>query len=142
MLEHSDAPSEAAAPQSQITFFYYADLREPARFYSEIMGFELVDDQGFARIYRVAKAAFVGLVTGEQGFRRPQPYNAVLLTVLVSDPDAWYVYLKGKGVKFLTELLEKPAIQVRCFYVEDPGGYPIEIQQFLRPDLAVIFHAP
>ena len=127
--------------QSQITFFYYRDLEAAARFYAQTLRFELVEDQQWAKIYRVAGRAFVGIVAGDKGFRRPQDYNAVLLTVLVNDVDAWYGYLQEQGVKFLTEIQDKPEIQVRCFFIEDPGGYAVEIQQFLRPDLVKVFHS-
>ena len=131
---------EPIAAQSQITFFYYHDLENAARFYEQTMRFELVEDQKWAKIYRVSGRAFLGIVAGDKGFRRPQDYNAVLLTVLVDDVEAWYDYLKEKGVKFLTGLQDKPDIQVRCFFLEDPGGYAIEIQEFLKPHLREIFH--
>jgi len=51
----------------------------------------------------------------------------------------WYDYLKHKGVKMLTELREVKDIQVRGFFLEDPGGYAIEVQQFLNPKVAQIF---
>jgi predicted enzyme related to lactoylglutathione lyase len=134
------APKPIVA-QSQITFFYYRDLESAARFYEQTMRFELVEDQQWAKIYRVAGTAFMGIVAGDKGFRRPQEYNAVLLTILVNDVYSWYAYLQELGVKFLTEVQDKPDIQVRCFFIEDPGGYAIEIQQFLRPDLVKIFHS-
>ena len=133
--------SKPITAQSQITFFYYHDLANAAHFYEQVMQFALVEDQKWAKIYRVAGTAFVGIVAGDKGFRRPQAYNAVLLTVLVNDVGAWYGYLQAQGVKLLTEIQDKPDIQVRCFFLEDPGGYAIEIQEFLRPDLAKIFHA-
>ena len=128
------------AAQSQITFFYYHDLESAARFYEQTMRFELVEDQQWAKIFRVAGRAFVGIVAGDKGFRRPQDYNAVLLTVLVNDVDAWHDHLKEQGVKFLTDIQDKPEIQVRCFFIEDPGGYAVEIQEFLKPHLREIFH--
>ncbi len=130
-----------ARTQSLITFLYYHDLEAAARFYEQVMGLELVEDQRWAKIFRVNGAAFIGVVAGDKGFRRPQEVNAVCLTFAVDDVDAWYTYLKGQGVKFLTELQDKPDIQVRCFFIEDPGGYALEIQRFLKPGLANIFHA-
>jgi predicted enzyme related to lactoylglutathione lyase len=132
--------TKSIAAQSQITFLYYRDLESAARFYEQTLQFELVEDQQWAKIYRVAGRAFVGIVAGNKGFRRPQDYSAVLLTVLVSDVDAWYDHLQEQGVKFLTEIQDKPEIQVRCFFVEDPGGYAVEIQEFLKPHLREIFH--
>ena len=93
---------------SQITFFYYKDLTEPAKFYEEIMGFELEIDQGWA------KTALLTLVTST-----------------VEEVDEWYEKLKKKGVKLLTEPTTHEAIQVRGFFFEDPAGYKIEIQYFL-----------
>lgn len=126
--------------QSQITFFYYADMSAAVEFYGEVLGLELVEDQEWAKIYRVQGTAFLGVVAGEKGFHQPQAMNAVLVTLLVDDVPAWYAYLQSKGVKMLTELMTKEDIQIQCFFAEDPGGYSIEFQRFLRPDLAEIFH--
>lgn len=126
--------------QSQITFFYYADVQAASEFYGEILGLELVEDQQWAKIYRVNGTAFLGIVAGEKGFHQAQEKNAVLVTFLVDDVPEWYEYLQTKGVKFSTELMTKDDIQVQCFFAEDPGGYSLEFQRFLRPELAEIFH--
>ena len=126
--------------QSQITFLYYRDLEPISRFYKEIMGFELVEDQGWAKIYRVSGNAFLGIVDEERGFHKAQEKSAVLITLAVADVFWWYDYLKGKGIKLLTDIRESEEIQVRCFFAEDPGGYAIEIEEFLKPEAAWIFH--
>ena len=134
--------SDLAGIQSQITFLYYDDLWKAEEFYGQVMGFELVEDQRWAKIYRVSGSGFVGIVAGEKGFRRPQPYNAVLLTLVASDVDVWYEHLQKAGIKLLTTVQDKEDIQIRCFFFEDPGGYALEVQQFLRPDLVEVFHSP
>ena len=126
--------------QSQITFLYYHDLQAAASFYGDVLRLELVDDQAWARIYRIASHAFLGIVAGEKGFHRPQDKNAVLVTLVVDDVPGWYEYLKSRGVKLLGESQYRAEIQIRCFFLEDPGGYTLEIQQFLRPDLVTVFH--
>jgi lactoylglutathione lyase len=126
--------------QSQITFLYYRDLEPVEKFYQEIMGLELVEDQGWAKIYRVSGQAFLGIVDEKRGFHKAQEKSAVLVTLAVADVSWWYDYLKLKGVKMLTEVRESEEIQVRCFFLEDPGGYAIEIEQFLKPEAARIFH--
>jgi len=126
--------------QSQITFLYYRDLQPVCKFYEEIMGFELIEDQGWAKIYRVNGNAYLGIVDEERGFHKAQEKSAVLITLVVDDVFWWYDYLKRKGVKILTELREVEDIQIRGFFLEDPGRYAIEVQQFLRPDVARIFH--
>ena len=125
---------------SQITFLYYDDLQAASEFYGDVMGFRLVEDQKWAKIYRAGDGVYVGIVAGKKGFHQAQEKNAVLLTFLVNDVAAWYEYLQSQGVRIVTDLQEKEDIQVRCFFLEDPGGYSIEIQRFLNPELAEIFH--
>jgi catechol 2,3-dioxygenase-like lactoylglutathione lyase family enzyme len=127
--------------QSQITFLYYRDLEPAASFYGDIMGFELVEDQQWAKIYRVSGNAFLGIVAGEKGFHQAQGQNAVLVTLVVDDVQGWYDYLENQGVKMLTELQHREEIQIECFFFEDPGGYTLEIQKFLKPELAQVFHS-
>ncbi len=125
--------------QGQITFLYYREIEPAAVFYSEVMGFELIEDQGWAKIYRVGGNAYLGIVAGDKGFHTPQERNAVLVTLVVSDIEGWYERLKSRGVKLLTELQHREEIQIRCFFLEDPGGYNLEVQQFLKPHLAELF---
>ena len=68
-----------------ITFFYYEDILPIARFYEETLGFELVLDQGLARIYRVAPNSYFGIVDGNRGHLRHQPQSAALFTVVAED---------------------------------------------------------
>jgi catechol 2,3-dioxygenase-like lactoylglutathione lyase family enzyme len=130
----------SASVQSQITFLYYHDLQAAASFYGDVMGFELIEDQQWAKIYCVRKNAFLGIVAGEKGFHQPQERNAVLVTLVVDDVPGWYAYLKSRGVRMLSQVQHREEIQIRCFFFKDPGGYTLEIQQFLKPHLAGIFH--
>lgn len=125
--------------QGQITFLYYREIEPAAVFYGEVMGFELIEDQGWAKIYRVCGNAYLGVVAGDKGFHTSQERNAVLVTLVVSDIEGWYKRLKSRGVKLLTELQHREEIQIRCFFLEDPGGYSLEVQQFLKPHLAELF---
>ena len=122
-----------------ITFFYHKDIEPAVRFYGEIMGFQLVSDQGWAKIFRIAGNSYMGVVAGEKGFHRLQEKNAVLLTVVVDNVQEWYERLRETEAILLTELQDKPDIQVRCFFLQDPAGYAIEIQQFLDPRTAQEF---
>jgi predicted enzyme related to lactoylglutathione lyase len=126
--------------QSQITFLYYQDIEQAASFFQQVLGLEPVEDQQWAKIYRLSGNAFLGAVSGEQGFHQVQDQSAVLITLVVDDVRWWYEHLKSHGVKLLSELQHREEIQIRCFFFEDPGGYSYEIQQFLKPDLINIFH--
>jgi lactoylglutathione lyase len=113
-----------------ITFLYYEDLEGAVRFYEDVMGFEKIVDQGWAKIYRVAGEAHVGLVDGSRGYHRPSPSKPVMITVVVDNVDAWYRYLRVMGVETLTEPRDHEELGVRAFLLEDPEGYVIEIQKF------------
>lgn len=126
--------------QSQITFLYYKELEPIARFYEEIMGFELVEDQQWAKIYRVGGDAYLGIVSSERGYHRAREKSAVLVTLVVDDVDSWHKHLQVCGIRPLTEVQDREDIQIRCFFFDDPGGYTLEIQQFLKPELRGIFH--
>jgi predicted enzyme related to lactoylglutathione lyase len=131
---------EATRPDGQITFLYYSDLKAAAEFYGDLMELELVEDQEWAKIYRVSVSGYLGIVAGEKGFCKPQERSAVLVTLLTREVDAWFDRLQSKGARLLTGIQEKKDIGVRCFFLEDPGGYALEIQQFLLPRQAGIFH--
>ena len=113
-----------------ITFFYYEDLDEAGRFYSEVMGFELVTDQGWAKIFRVTGGAHVGVVDGERGYHKASHTKPVMLTVVVPDVDAWYDHLRRHGARILSEPHDNEELGLRMFLLEDPEGYVIEIQRF------------
>ena len=113
-----------------ITFFYYENLDGAVAFYRDVMGFELVTDQQWAKIFRVAGQAFVGCVDGARGYRRPSESKPVLLTVVVDDPDAWYAHFQGCGVPTVGAPRDDEDLGVRIFFLEDPEGYAIEIQKF------------
>jgi len=126
---------------SSIVWFYYDGLTAAARFYGEILGLELVLDQGWAQIYRVSGGAFVGLVDGSsgKGHCRHTEESAVLLTLVVDDVEAWYSYLESEGVLVEGEINTIPTIDVQGFFLRDPGNYAIEIQKFTNPDTASDF---
>ncbi len=125
---------------SQITFFYYRDFERARDFYERIMGFELADDQGTCRIYRVRGTAFLGIVDERYGHcSAPRNESNVLLTLVTNDVKGWWDHLHKEKVKITSELLSKPEIQIEAFFFEDPEGYALEVQSFLNPGLRKVF---
>ena len=125
---------------SQITFLYYHNLAAAQQFYEEILGLEKVEDQGWAKIYRVSGTAFVGLVDEAHGSLKAQPENAVMLTLVVDDVPGWYAYLCENKVKIRQEYGRSETIQIEYFFAEDPGGYVLEFERFLKPELTAVFN--
>ena len=120
-----------------ITFFYYPDIMQVAPFYENVLGFELVLDQGMARIYRIAGRCYFGIVDGNRGHLKHQPKSAALVTVVAQDVEGWHARVKSHGVANLSEILH--GTYCDHFFFEDPAGYAIEIQRFRNPDVAKRF---
>jgi catechol 2,3-dioxygenase-like lactoylglutathione lyase family enzyme len=120
-----------------ITFFYYEDLARAAAFYEGVLGFELVLDQGMARIYRIAGRSYFGIVDGTRGHLRHQPKSAVLLTIVAEDVPGWHARMAAAGVAALTPI--QRGTYCEHFFFEDPAGYAIEVQRFHDPKVAALF---
>jgi predicted enzyme related to lactoylglutathione lyase len=119
-----------SAVDGLITFLYYDDLDKAEEFYRGIMGFELIVDQGWAKILKVTGKAHVGLVDGNTGYHRASPTKPVMITVVVQDVDRWYEHMRKLGIETLTEPRDNEELGLRMFLLEDPEGYIIEIQKF------------
>lgn len=121
------------AVDQQITFLYVNDLAATAHFYESVLGLKLALDQGDCRIYQTTGDAFVGFC------RRKRPagrFDAIILTLVVSDVDAWYEELQARGVAFESEPTLNPTYSIYHVFLRDPNGYLIEIQRFSDPDWA------
>lgn len=124
-----------------ITFFYYRDLSEPIEFYEDILRLEPTLSKTWAKIYYVNTNAFLGIVDEEKGFHSAGKTNAVLLTFIVNDIESWYNRLEGRA-KIVKDLKKNRELKIQSFFIEDPGGYILEIQKFLDPNEAKLFHNP
>ena len=114
--------------------FYYEDLAEADRFYGKILGFEKTLNDDWVKFYKTSANGTVGLVAKSDGaWHQPQDKNAVMLSIVTSEVDAWYEMLRQKsGVRFLKEIGDGGPI--RSFLMEDPGGYTVEFFEWLPTD--------
>jgi catechol 2,3-dioxygenase-like lactoylglutathione lyase family enzyme len=113
------------------TVLYYADQDRAERFYSEVLGFRLIDrEPGRSLFYRAGDSVFLlfdaGL-TGEGG-RLPAhgAQGSVHTCFLVPAPeyDRWKEHLTERGVEILQEVRWKRGL---TFYFHDPDGNLLEI---------------
>jgi hypothetical protein len=58
----------------------------------------------------------------------------------VDDVPGWYQYLCEKGVEIRQEYGRSESIQIEYFFAEDPGGYVLEFERFLKPEVAAVFN--
>ena len=54
------------APYAGITFLSYKEMKAGDHFYREILGLPLIEDQGWAKVYRLHGSAHVGIVASNK----------------------------------------------------------------------------
>ena len=116
-----------------ITFFYYNDLKRASDFYANILGFKLVNDVDFAKVYHAGSGTHVGLVDGRRGSMKPTMENPVMLSLFVDDVNEWYTHLLSKGL-ILEPPIEPSYNPMRVLIFKDPEGYTLEFLQWLTSD--------
>lgn len=117
----------------QITFIYATDLATSAKFYEEVMGFNLWLDQGNCRIYQVSTDGYIGVC--QQRSPAPNhlpehPPTNIILTIVTQEVDAWYHHLSARGIAFEKAPEHNPKYQIYHCFLRDPDGYLLEIQRF------------
>jgi catechol 2,3-dioxygenase-like lactoylglutathione lyase family enzyme len=121
----------------QVTFLYARDPEASWRFYEEVLGLPLVQDQGLCRIYGVGgDRGFVGVcrARAERASDNPRVEGGVVFTMVARDVEGWHDYLKARGVTIAAPPGYSETYRVTSFFFHDPAGYTLEIQRFERPD--------
>ena len=101
--------------------------------YSEVLGLESAFDLDWVDIYKLSPTSSVGLVNASGGAHKPSSDKPVMVSMVVeeTDVDAWWDYLKSKGV----DVGDGPRIgadgHVKVFGFKDPEGYSLEVFAWL-----------
>lgn len=120
--------------EDQITFLYYEDLAAPRKFYGKVLGLESYYEQEWVSLYRVAPGASIGIVkSADQKIDADAKANAAMVSIVTEDVDSWFERLKSReGVIVLKAIYDHPAVPIRAFLLQDPGGYSVEFLQWRR----------
>jgi len=113
----------------QITFLPTQDLIATTYFYKNILNFHLFLDQGDCIIFKTCENAYIGfcerLSTNLDG--------KIILTLIVDSVDDVYNELiKNFQIK-INPPVTNLKYRIHHFFIEDPNGYLVEIQEFLDP---------
>ena len=126
MMMNNDAQKYPLFSQ-QITFLPSSELEITKLFYQDILGLQLVRDQGDCVIFRVSSSAFLGFCLRE---KTPDP-EKIILTLVSQDVDTWHNFLcQQHGVRVETQPQYNSKYGIYHFFFLDPNGYKIEIQCF------------
>jgi predicted enzyme related to lactoylglutathione lyase len=114
---------------SQITWVYTDNLEHTSKFYEKDLELELVIDEGAARIFQVSSTAQIGVCVAFED-RVVDPKGG-MITLVTNDVDGWFDRLTKKGIVINRAPHKLEQFNIYTFFLEDPNGYVIEIQQFL-----------
>ena len=119
--------TERQDPTLAITFLYYRDLESAEAFWRHL-GFPMVIDQGFAKIFRVADGAHVGLVDEAKGMNDWQAQKCVQVCLRVPNVDVWRDWALAEALPGVSEMFQNEALGIRAFVLTDTEGYQVEVQ--------------
>jgi catechol 2,3-dioxygenase-like lactoylglutathione lyase family enzyme len=118
---------------SQITFLYANDLAQTAQFYEETIGLTLKRNQDTCRIYQVSKDGYLGFCQREHAGQPPSDPPHVIMTIVTHSVDEWHSYCQERNIQPERKPATNPKFDIYHFFLRDPNGYLLEIQQFLYP---------
>ena len=136
----TQAEEKAATDQARpsidetVVMLYYRDLGPATAFYRDALGLEIIHKSASAILFRLTPTAVVGIVReGDQAYHRAREDNAVMLSIVTADVDAWYARLRARAdIRLLKPLANSPDNPIRAFLVADPGGYTVEFFSWLK----------
>jgi catechol 2,3-dioxygenase-like lactoylglutathione lyase family enzyme len=123
--------------KATVLWTYYSDLAGAERFYEEVMGLELMVDQGWAKVYPTSATGFVGLVDGAKGMHQATQDKAITVSFLTTDVDAWLEHMKAAEARERLELRHQEIVEegfVRAFVAYDPENYFLEFDTFVESE--------
>ena len=114
---------------AQITFLPSSDLERSRTFYEEVLGLELVTDQGTCHIYRVTNEAFLGVCVKDV----PYQTDGVIVTLVTQDVDGWCERVTAAGGMIDRGPDHSERFGIYHAFLRDPDGNLLEIQRFDDP---------
>ena len=112
---------------SNITFLYYEDIEYGAMFMTDILDLELIMDQGFAKVYKINKTAFIGIVQSKNSDNNP---GNTLISLNTDNLEQEHKRVSELEVYELTEIQSFPTIPLHSFFFKDKEKHRFEIQRF------------
>ena len=116
--------------KATVVWFYYKDMPAIQSFYEETLGFDLIVDQGWAKIYQTGPSGYFGLVDEKLGMHNFTETKAVTLSIITDDVDGWYEYASNHDAVEMRSDAVVDSDRYRAFVAYDPEGYFLEWDVF------------
>jgi hypothetical protein len=117
--------------QGTVLWLYYRDLPTMERFWEELLGVDMIVDQGWAKLYQASPTGFVGLVDGERGLHSATEEKSVTVSFFTRDVGAWQARTRRLGLPERDPELGSEGGRVDTWVAFDPEGYFLEWDTFL-----------
>lgn len=111
-----------------LPFYGTEDLDSTTSFYRDVMGFEVVKDQGICMVFKMCSGAYVGFCTHMEKVQNPK---SVMISVLTDDVDGVSAHLDKCGFKAWKAPGLYETYNIYQAFHTDPNGYTVEIMKFL-----------
>ena len=118
-----------------ITFLYYKDLEKGIDFYQNVLGFSMIIDQGWCKIYQISDSGYLGIVDEAKGMQNWHKDKTVQICIRVPEVAPWYEYCRELAPPNLSEMFISDELKIKAFVFDDPEGYQIEFQESTANDL-------
>jgi len=121
---------------STITWLYYKDLLAMQNFYQDVIGLEVVADQGWTKIFKVSDTGFLGIVDSKRGMHSFSEKKAVNVGFVIDSIEPWFEYAKKNMLFDLYEenLGVDAEARYKSFVGFCPEGYFLEFDSFYPHD--------
>ncbi len=118
--------------KATVTWLYYKDLLAMQTFYLDVLGLEMVADQGWTKIHKSSSTGFIGLVDEKKGMHNFTEEKAVNVSFILDELEPWFDYAKNnKLFEMRSGKLETgPETKYKAFVGYDPEGYFMEFDRF------------
>jgi catechol 2,3-dioxygenase-like lactoylglutathione lyase family enzyme len=122
--------------KATVVWLYGNDVEAMRGFYEDVFGFELIVDQGWAKILATSPTGFIGPVDGTRGMHSWTERKGVTVSFITDDVDAWFEHLRDQPAFELRtpEVIDESRAGARIFVGSDPDGYFVELDQFFQTD--------
>ena len=116
-----------------ITWLYHKDMLKIQNYYEDVLGLDLVADQGWTKIYQGSSTGFIGLVDERRGMRDYADEKAVNMSFVLEDVEGWYNYVSSEKAMPIRNngLSTGPDSMYKAFVAFGPELYFYEFDQFM-----------
>ena len=123
--------------KASIYWLYHSDELEAEKFYTDVMGLDIIVEQSFSDILTSSETGYIGLVEDGIGIHNATHEKAVNVGFMTNNAQSWFDYLKNQSSFELRtkELYHEQDGQgnnlIDIVIGYDPDNYFIEIDEFL-----------